>query len=289
MKIFSIIVLFNPEIKNVNLLISSLLEQSCEVVVVDNSLEENFILKSDRIHYIWLEGNKGIATAQNIGVKFAVESKSDYVIFFDQDSMIPNDIVSVFYKAATEFGYKICAPIFYDRDKGYEYPIVNVSKHGIRNKVTSKGDLKNFTTTTAISSGTFVNCSVFDDIGLMNEDLFIDYVDTEWCLRCAKKGILIHVIPSAKMVHAIGDNSIQILNLRVPVHSAFRRYFRVRNSFKLLRMDAVPTLMAIREMSFSLIHSMIIIAYNKDRFAHLKYTFWGVVDGICNKSGGNSH
>ncbi len=289
MKIFAIIILFNPDMNNVNSLINSLRSQYCEVIVVDNSPEENVSFKFDRIHYRWLGGNKGIATAQNIGVKIAVELKSEYVIFFDQDSIIPNDIIDILYKAATDFGYKVCSPVFYDRDKGYEYPIVNVSKNGIRHKITSKGDLKNFTTTTAISSGTFVNCSVFEDVGLMNEDLFIDYVDTEWCLRCAKMGILIHVIPSAKMVHAIGDNSIQILNLRVPVHSAFRRYFRVRNSFKLLRMDAVPTLMAIREMSFSLIHSMIIIAYNKDRFAHLKYTFWGVVDGICNKSGGNSH
>ncbi|QQA60735.1 rhamnosyltransferase [Aeromonas caviae] len=289
MRIFSVVVLFNPDLDNVKSLICSLVRQSCEVVIVDNSPQPNTVIELDGVHYQWLGGNKGIAAAQNAGINFSINSGSDYIIFFDQDSMVPDGFISNLYKAAKTSGYRICAPVFFDRDKGYEYPIVNVSKHGIRNKVTSKGDLKNFTTTTAISSGTFVNCSVFDDIGLMNEDLFIDYVDTEWCLRCAKKGILIHVIPSAKMVHAIGDNSIQILNLRVPVHSAFRRYFRVRNSFKLLRMDAVPTLMAIREMSFSLIHSMIIIAYNKDRFAHLKYTFWGVVDGICNKSGGNSH
>lgn len=289
MKIFSVVVLFNPDIDNVNALIYSLLKQSCEVVIVDNSPQENTIIRLDGVHYQWLGGNKGIAAAQNTGINFSINSGGDYVIFFDQDSIIPDGFTSTLYKAAEEFGYKICSPIFYDRDKGYEYPIVSVSKNGIRKKTTSKGNMNNFTTTTAISSGSLVNCSVFDDVGLMDENLFIDYVDTEWCLRCAKKGIFIHVIPSAKMVHAIGDKSIQILNLRVPVHSAFRRYFRVRNSFKLLRMDAVPILMAIREVSFSLIHSMIIIACNKDKLAHLRYTLWGVIDGVCNKSGGNPH
>lgn len=49
--------------------------------------------------------------------------------------------------------------------------------------------------------------SVFERVGVLDERLFIDYVDTEWCLRCAAQGITVRIIPAASMTHSIGDKS----------------------------------------------------------------------------------
>lgn len=80
-----------------------------------------------------------------------------------------------------------------------------------------------------------VSKEVFEIVGMMDEELFIDYVDTEWCLRCLNYGILVHIIPDIEMVHAIGDKSVKICGINIPIHSPVRRYYRVRNAFLLLR------------------------------------------------------
>lgn len=125
-----------------------------------------------------------------------------------------------------------------------------------------------------------VRCSVFEQVGMLDERLFIDYVDTEWCLRCAALGIAVRVNPSAVMTHSIGDKSIRLAGFRVPVHSPLRRYYRVRNAFHLLRMNHVPALMALREVVFGLIHQLILIAVERKRWDYLAFYFRAVRDGL---------
>ena len=59
------------------------------LIVVDNTPGRDLDLRADRLVYIPLGDNLGIATAQNEGIGQARESGCDYVIFFDQDSVIP--------------------------------------------------------------------------------------------------------------------------------------------------------------------------------------------------------
>jgi rhamnosyltransferase len=65
----------------------------------------------------------------------------------------------------------------------------------------------------------------------MRENYFIDYVDTEWCIRAEAMGYKNYVSSKAVMKHAIGDNILKFKYFNVPVHSPFRRYYRVRNAF----------------------------------------------------------
>lgn len=64
------------------------------LIIVDNTPGRDLGLKADRLVYIPLKDNLGIATAQNEGIRLARESECDYVIFFDQDSMIPEGYVN---------------------------------------------------------------------------------------------------------------------------------------------------------------------------------------------------
>ena len=83
--IYAVIVTYNPELKNLNALITELKEQNCYVVVVDNST--NFTLKDkladiEKVHLICLGRNEGIAKAQNIGIRYSFET------------MVPDEIVT---------------------------------------------------------------------------------------------------------------------------------------------------------------------------------------------------
>lgn len=59
------------------------------LIVVDNTPDRDLALKGNRLVYLPLRKNLGIATAQNEGIRQALWLRCDYVIFFDQDSMFP--------------------------------------------------------------------------------------------------------------------------------------------------------------------------------------------------------
>jgi rhamnosyltransferase len=285
--ICAIIVAFNPIMSELKETIAILNQQRCDIIVVDNSPYELSELKQLPIVYQWVQGNKGIAFAQNQGVLYCQENKYQNIIFFDQDSKIPATFIFDMISFATNNRASIAAPIFYDEARGFEYAITHIDANGFRQKLYSNGSKEPFTSSVVISSGTLVKTTLFNTIGLMDESLFIDYVDTEWCLRCYKSGYLVFINPEAKMIHSIGNSSFSVFGFNIPVHSPARRYYRVRNSLKLLRYSHVPKLLALREIFFCAIHSLILIAHEKDKTNYLKSFLLGIKDGICNIEGEN--
>jgi rhamnosyltransferase len=72
-------------------------------------------------------------------------------------------------------------------------------------------------------------------IGEMSEELFIDYVDFEWCWRARACGIATMCFPDIVINHCLGDSSKRIAGKKVTVRSDFRYYHMLRNGFYLAR------------------------------------------------------
>lgn len=288
--ICAIIVTYNPVLENVKNLLADIESQVNKIIIVDNGSENSNELldickEMDFIITEILSENFGIAFAQNAGVKIAKKNGADFVIYFDQDSSVPEHFVQILKQSFLDLSnnYKIAAtvPIFKDSRFGFYYPLIVLGRFGLRTKILpTKIQTTPFPISLAISSGTFTSISVLDDIGQMRNDFFIDYVDTEWCLRALSKGYSLYAIPSVCMLHAIGDNSILILKWRIPVHSAFRRYYRIRNAFFLLRLSHVPKLLAIREIAFNFAHQIFLIVTQGNRFGNLKTLIKALKDGL---------
>jgi len=289
-KITAVVITYNPTINSLQKLIDNIRNQNIKLILVDNASSNKndwipSLIANEDLKIIELEDNMGIAFAQNEGILIATEQKSDYIIFFDQDSSIPDGFVRQLLdgsESAKQRGGKIAAvgAIFVDSRYGFYYPIIKLSPNGRRKKINPSHHKDLFEASLIISSGTLVSSKAIEEIGMMNTSFFIDYVDTEWCLRAINKGYKIYAVPAARMEHAIGDASIKILKWRVPVHSAFRRYYRIRNSFYLWKLPHVPKLLSMREIAFSLIHQFILIAFCRDRIGYLKSLWTGVRDGI---------
>jgi rhamnosyltransferase len=278
-KIISVIVCFHPDCENVTRLIDSLALSGVSSIVVDNSDSVNLFSASHSFEYIFIGENLGIAEAQNRGIQLAFSGDAAAVIFFDQDSRINDRFIGTLVEPLTRGDEDIVAPIFKSIKYGFFYDIVRSLPSGRREKITPTVG-NDFYTNIAISSGTVVTKSVIDKVGLMKPDLFIDYVDTEWCLRASALGFRIYINTNAVMEHEIGDEIIRLGNFNVPVHSAFRRYYRIRNSFLLFRYSHVPTLLAVREISVSVAHQFFLIIFCKDKFNYVKSLYEGTRDGL---------
>lgn len=292
MKIFSVIVSYNPNLRNLIELISQLNKQNVNAVVVDNN--SNFVFEENEVgcKVINLKENLGIAVAQNKGLEYVKNNNGDYVVFFDQDSSIPNDYILNLmsdYQFLINQGIKVgtIGPRFIDERFGFYYKTVNMSQYGFREKIDVSKITQPEPSTLLISSGSLVSVDVLKDIGFMRENYFIDYVDTEWCIRAASLGYKNYVSAQAVMQHTIGDNVLQFKYFNVPVHSPFRRYYRVRNAYYMYREPHVPKLLALREILFNFIHQLILILFLSKKSEYIKSYAKGVKDGLFNYKGHN--
>lgn len=287
----AVIVTYNAKKENLLSLVQKLSDQVFLTIIVDNASSNakeisEAVALVPRTKFIELDQNYGIAYAQNIGIREGIEQNATHTILFDQDSAITDsfavDMLEQFLAIQKKEPIGTLGPTLQDARYGYIYPVIRLSKHGFRKKVIPEPGSKNAVEVSCIiASGSLIDNKVFETVGYFNESLFIDYVDTEWCLRCLDKKFKVFVTPQVVMQHEIGDTHISLLRFIIPVHSPWRRYYRVRNGFYLLLMPHVPKLISCREITFSFIHQIILFVVKKD-VDYLKYYLKSARDGIKN-------
>jgi rhamnosyltransferase len=291
MSLSSIIVTYQPEIEVISNLVLGNINIFNNVIVVDNASDNikqisELFSDDDRVKLISLDKNVGIATAQNIGINHLGVDEDELIVFFDQDSSVDENFLNTLELEYRELDNESCSrgvilgPSFFHREKNFEYPVVKINKYGVIKKILVSQFREAVEVSCIISSGMCVKKSILDRVGYMKDELFIDYVDTEWCLRAVDLGYQVFVSPKLVMQHEIGIDNIKLLKWRVPVHSAKRRYYRVRNSFYLGRYKYIPKLVVIKEIVFSVLHQFVLVLFADNKIQHLKSLCLGVKDGL---------
>lgn len=288
--VWAVVVTYQPDPAKVAQLVADLAGQVAHIVIVDNGSRDADALsaayqQAPTVTVSAQGSNLGIAAAQNAGVELARRGGAGFVIYFDQDSAIPAGFVGALQQAFLDLArtHRLAAtvPVFRDSRHGFFYPLIVMKPNGLRRKIVPDGtERAPFAVSMAISSGTFTSLAVLDQVGPMRDDFFIDYVDTEWCLRALSKGYVLYAVPQACMQHAIGDRVIRVWRWRLVFHSALRRYYRIRNAFFMLRLKHVPLLLGLREIAFTVAQQLVFILTQKDRRAQLKSLVTGVRHGL---------
>ncbi len=177
--------------------------------------------------------NDGIAAALNIGIRMALTDDADFVLTLDQDTVLPGHYVS---DCTTAF--RIAAPatrlgvVCTDRVNGQPSIPEHYTAEGL-------GLVRE-----AIQSGFLISAECLRECGLFDERLFIDCVDTEFCLRIAQYGYRIAVGPGTDISHSLGEQvalrpfGVARFDERgrqrtYEYHGPTRRYFITRNNIDL--------------------------------------------------------
>lgn len=285
--IAAIVVLYHPDGAALEDLQSSLIGQVDHILMIDNtpgssSRKPGFVREGNT--YIPLGTNKGIAEAQNIGIELSAKDGYSHVLFLDQDSSASPGMVDKLLTAEREIlskGVKVAAvtPQIIDERTG-AFPVavryralgVLSAKRVYRDCNTSCPEQ----TDNFISSGSLIRIDVFQAVGRMRSELFIDYVDTEWALRAHTAGFRSFCVPHATLRHSVGNAATKVLGNNVYLYDVLRYRYRMRNSVYLLRLSSMGwrwrAYYALRMPYHLLLYSMV----SKNRLG----TFWLLLKAI---------
>jgi len=238
----AIIVTHFPSIANVQLLLEVVVPACAYCVIVDNTPGANTQLSRlgkdfPALVILAQKTNLGIARAQNIGVQYLF-SRCKYFVFFDQDSLPVKNIISHLYNGFTYLlrnGYQAGAvgPLVINKSTGKPYSKPAGSKNYIEDKVREVPVLT--------SSGTFFSRESWAMIGPMEEALFIDGVDLEWCWRGKYFNRLrFFMLEDISITHEVGTHKSFAGMFSIKAPTPERCYYLYRNYFSLAGRSYVP-------------------------------------------------
>ena len=238
-KIIAVVVSYRPHLPRLKAQFHALSAQVDAVVWVDNASGLALDDRQTPHRCIELDKNYGIAHAQNVGIAWAREQGATHVLLMDQDSQPAPDMVEHLLQALCQRPHAAAVGPRYSDDRQNAHataksPFVRLRGWSFE-RIPCTDDNNIIPVDCLIASGALIPVDVFDTVGLMRADWFIDYIDTEWCLRARQYSRECYGVCSAKMSHSIGENPFYFMGRAFPVHSPLRHYYQIRNAIFLIK------------------------------------------------------
>lgn len=274
-----VVILYHPDavvlIENIKTYINPL----DTLLVYDNTenfsseLEAAVCAISDKIIYKHFGQNQGIAKRLNQAIEYAVQKGENHLLMMDQDSSFKDGdffkyigyIIENKLERVAQFGVN-CQPAF--------TPISNTPEKAI----------------SLITSGSVLAIDFIQQIGKFDENLFIDFVDTEFSHRITNRGYVNLQFTNIVLKHSIGTRvegrSLVSFkkSLRI-IHSPIRVYYIIRNGLYLLYSKKECTSIQKKDVKRTLMVVKNDFIYNPQLFKVYKYALLGVWDFLTNKMG----
>jgi rhamnosyltransferase len=248
-RVVAIVITYFPDRKLLAGRLADIRDQVDALVVVDNGsspcVRESTQTMADMdIHWISLSENLGVAKAQNIGIAWARSRDATHVILFDQDSdPAPNMVARLLSVAgslaASGVPIAVVAANYVDRSHTRQMPFARF-RGGRAEWFGCDCSSDVIEIDTAIASGSLIPLNALDAVGDMREELFIDLVDIEWCLRAIHRGFRIFAVCDAVLGHTLGEPPRMLFGRTVTMHKPLRSYYFYRNAIWLFRQGYIP-------------------------------------------------
>lgn len=223
-KLAAAIILYNPEEK-ITEYILKLRQYFPTIYLFDNTESEERTnrtrekVRKKGIKYKAKNNNMGLAYGLNSCCNVAFKDGFDWIMLFDQDSVVTEDLVGnmkEFIKKYDEEKLAIVAPMIDDFNNR------KVKEQRVKRKKE------------VITSGMILKLKAFKENGLFSNQLFLDAVDIEFCLRLSMNGYYILENSSVALQHNQFDNEKVLGGYKVNKYSAIRYYYMSRGYFYLL-------------------------------------------------------
>jgi rhamnosyltransferase len=261
------------------------------VVIVDNDSGDATLRRlreirtGSTVDVIANRDNRGVAAALNQGVDWARARGYAWVLTLDQDT-IPTDglvptLAAVYEDARATKRVAVIGANYVDDEPGGD------CDRGRAGGDAGRGWIE---TPTVLTSGSALSLRAFEAIGPFRDDLFIDHVDHEYCLRARARGFSVILARAPLMIHPIGAVTTHRLlgqALRTHNHAVPRWYFKTRNLAVVVRAyGRREPRWALAASAWHLRTTVTMAMFEAQRMAKLREVAVGAWDGLRGRLGG---
>lgn len=194
------------------------------IIVVDNDSKdgsEETLRNKFPQHIIIQSGdNLGFSGGNNVGIKYALENRADYILLLNNDTLVePNFLEPLVEESEKDKSIGIAAGkinYYYDKNiiwaaGGYISEIKGCGYHyGINQEDLGQYDIRQ---EVSFLTGCIqlIKREVLEKVGLYDEDYFLYMEDVDYCCRVKKTGFKLMYVPKSKIYHKVsastGENS----------------------------------------------------------------------------------
>ncbi|MDV6260277.1 glycosyltransferase family 2 protein [Rhodococcoides yunnanense] len=191
------IVTFNPDVARLEENLDAIVDQVDIVRVIDNNssnIDEIRRLTERYRNVVVIERleNHGIAAALNIIVENAAADEAQWVLLLDQDSVCSTNMIDVLMSRTGDRVGIVCS---------------NILDPNVRSGSDPKGPTV-YEVDACITSGSLCNVTAWSVVEGYDEQMFVDYVDFEFCLRLRMAGYTIVRDTAASIQHEFGAGRV---------------------------------------------------------------------------------
>lgn len=255
-----------------------------KIIVVDNDSGDNSIeiLNQYKEDIILIESkeNLGFSGGNNLGIKYAIDNDADYVLLLNNDTTVKEDFLDeLVNKSKDDIGICIGKILFY-YDKNmiwYAGGEINKYKGGTDTNAfeLDRGQFDNDKFITfATGCCMLISKEVINRVGLLREDYFLYFEDTDYCSRILKHGFKIRYCYKSVIYHKESVSTVRGSFNNVYYFNRNRLYFIKNNLEGINKMYSY-----IYTIGFSLTKSIL----GKQSFKAVILAYWHFCQGITGK------
>ncbi len=294
MTTIAVVVTYEPDLTRLRDVIAALNGQVDETLIIENGSLSRGALRvfATSMGAVLIENpeNIGLAAAQNQGISRARRLGAANVLLLDQDTVLGAGTVQALDDSLRKLhasGVAVAAvgPTYFDTNSRMLSCAWRARGLFLTRVDLTAGEEQLAQSDFIIASGSLIPVGVFDTVGGMDEELFIDLVDVEWGLRACASGYGSFQARHIVSEHVLGVGRVRLGGRTVPRHAPVRNYFWVRNALLLAWRSYVPLAWRLyflrRVAAFLLVYPLF-----ADRgLSRLALMARGVRDGLCGRGG----
>lgn len=218
----------------------------CRIVVVDNGSDNGSptIIRErfPAVRVVENGENLGFTGGNNVGLRYALERDTDFVLLLNNDTEVAPDFLSRLVEAArVDTSVGIVGPTVYYHEQperiwsaggAIDWRRGETTMMGLNERDTGQLGLEPRPVDFVTGCALLVKREVVERIGLLDERFFAYYEEAEWCVRARQAGFQIWHVPRAKVWHKIP--------LDARDSSRVVHYYMVRNQLLFLKATGAP-------------------------------------------------
>lgn len=228
--------------------LESELNTKFEIIVIDNASSDEGLAQVKKkfpgVIFVDADKNRGFAAGNNIGINLA---KGEVLLLLNPDTIVnKNTIQQLYNKINSAPNIGIVGPKMYYEDGKLQtkniikktptlfaifshlffldnlFPRIKFfnSHYGLESECLEEQYWENIS-----GACLMIKREVIEKIGLMDENFFLYFEETDWCLRAIKKGYKILYVPSASIIHFVGGSGIPYKKRNVFAYYESQLYF----------------------------------------------------------------